>query len=188
MSKTAIRAKALETRKGLLELESGAVFQKKSRDLSSRLSPFLACYADSVIYAFYPMRGEPDFAESLFRSGSKVALPKVLGETMTFFSCAGTQDLQIGKFGLMEPKGNTSEMKPKAGDVMLVPGLVLDMHGRRIGYGKGYYDRFFSQSGKDFLKVGICFEEFLEEDLPQDSHDVPVDIIITDRRVIHVAS
>jgi len=63
--------------------------------------------------------------------------------------------------------------------VCLVPALCFDKHGYRIGYGKGFYDRFFSEH-KVMLKVGLCYEVFLIDKIITDENDVSVDMIITE--------
>lgn len=89
-------------------------------------------------------------------------------------------DFVLGNFNILEPKVNTVWTKPI--DLILVPGLLFDLKGNRIGYGGGFYDRFLSHN--DSLKVSITSELFIKDKVPTDSFDIPVDLIITENRSI----
>jgi len=87
-----------------------------------------------------------------------------------------------GKFGILEP---IESMKTayKNIDLVLVPGAVFDMGGHRIGYGFGYYDKFLRKVPKA-LKIGLCFDFQVIDKIPAEQHDVPVDLIVTEERVV----
>lgn len=89
--------------------------------------------------------------------------------------------LEKNKWGIPEPKTPTSFVSPREIDMVLVPMLGFDSHGQRIGYGKGYYDRFLAQTRQDCLKIGLCFElGRLTETLEAESHDIPLDHVVTE--------
>lgn len=96
---------------------------------------------------------------------------------MKFFKAKSDDDLQIGMYGIYEPKPCCEEYKPKENDIVIVPCLSVDEKGYRIGYGKGYYDRFL----KKFNGVSICpcYTELLTDALPTDEYDIKVNIIVT---------
>lgn len=96
---------------------------------------------------------------------------------MNFFKVDSPDDLQIGMYGIYEPKPYCEEYKPQNNDIVIVPCLSVDKKGYRIGYGKGYYDRFL----KEFNGVSICpcFEELLTNKLPTDKYDIKVNIVVT---------
>ena len=71
-----------------------------------------------------------------------VAVPRVLGKIIKFSLINGLEDTKAGAMGILEPKGS-DYLLPEAGDIILVPAVALDSQGHRIGYGGGYYDRFF---------------------------------------------
>ena len=77
----------------------------------------------------------------------------------------------------MEPISN-EELKSYENSVVIVPGLMFDKSGNRLGYGGGYYDRFLEN--KNIYKIGICFKEFLVGELKSLNHDIKMDLIITD--------
>lgn len=97
--------------------------------------------------------------------------------TMKFKKVDSVGDLHIGMYGTPEPKDYCKEYKPKENDIVIVPCLSVDQNGYRIGYGKGYYDRFL----KDFNGVSICpcYEEMVTNDLPTDEYDIKVNVIVT---------
>ena len=85
-------------------------------------------------------------------------------------------DLLPGSFGILEPK-NPLEFDKSLIDVCIVPGLGFDKQGGRIGYGKGYYDRFLF--GMDAYTIGLCHSELLLDSIPSGPHDIKVKKTIT---------
>ena len=95
------------------------------------------------------------------------------------------QDLEKGAYGIFAPKKEgLVGMDPAAIDCIIVPGVVFDFKKHRIGYGAGYYDRFLSLVRPDCLKIGVAFEIQLVEKIPADTFDFPLDLIVTEDRVI----
>jgi 5-formyltetrahydrofolate cyclo-ligase len=98
-------------------------------------------------------------------------------------------DLELGRFGILEPKQNIRNnikyhVTPEQLDVVIVPGLAFDSLGNRLGRGKGYYDRFLSQFTSKTLLIGLAFECQIVEQVPVDTWDCPVSIVVTENRVI----
>ena len=137
--------------------------------------------ADTV-YAYYSLPDEVDtrqLLDDLLREGKTVLLPKVVdGETMTWHPYEGRQSLRQGAFGIMEPATEACGVvgEPQR-SCILVPGVAFDGAGRRMGRGRGYYDRFLSVH-PDIYKIGVCFGFQKVEAVPVDAHDVPVDEVI----------
>lgn len=98
---------------------------------------------------------------------------------MKFLKVDSNEDLQNGMYDIPEPKSTCDEYKPEQNDLIIVPCLSVDNNGYRIGYGKGYYDRFL----KDFNGVSICpcYHELLTDSLPTDEYDVKINILITEK-------
>lgn len=90
--------------------------------------------------------------------------------------------VQSGKFGILEPI-ETMKIAYKNIGMVLVPGIAFDGEGHRIGYGFGYYDKFLRKVPKA-VKVGLCFDFQVADLIPHEEHDVPVDFIVTDERVL----
>lgn len=96
------------------------------------------------------------------------------------------KDLHPGPRGVAQP--NPSRCKPvpiQKVDIAIIPGLAFDEKGARIGSGKGYYDRFIPELPATTRKVALAFEEQIIPQVPTESHDKHVDIIITDKRIIY---
>ncbi|MDR0705319.1 MAG: 5-formyltetrahydrofolate cyclo-ligase [Planctomycetaceae bacterium] len=98
-------------------------------------------------------------------------------------------DLESGRFGILEPKQKIRNnpkyhVTPEQLDVVFVPGLAFDTLGNRLGRGKGYYDRFLSQFPLNTLLIGLAFECQIVEQIPVDTWDCPVSIVVTEKRII----
>ena len=97
---------------------------------------------------------------------------------MNFFSWQKNQVLFVNKFGMLEPK--KSEIKIP--DVALIPILAFDIQKYRLGYGKGYYDRYLKKF-KNILTVGVAFSFQRHHKLPINQKDVKLDFIITEKGI-----
>lgn len=116
-----------------------------------------------------------------WRHGKKVAVPKCLGKAgrMKFYYIRSWDDLAPGEFSLLEPDPETCiEAHHHRNSLCIVPCLAIDVRGYRLGYGKGYYDRFLSKY--DETKVAICYYKCLTKKLPHGRFDIPVDFLITE--------
>ncbi len=126
--------------------------------------------------------------EYAFLLGKKVYCPKVLSQgEMEFFQIFSIKDLKEGYKGIFEPE-NTPERQWRPSDkipLLLMPGAVFDRQGHRIGYGKGFYDRFLEKTG-DFLgtRAALAYEMQVKEEIPFEEHDKQVALIITEQEVI----
>ena len=97
--------------------------------------------------------------------------------------------LEPKTFGMLEPKElYIREFNYEKLDLVIAPGIVFDKKGHRIGYGHGYYDRFLKILKKDVKKIGLAFELQLVDKIPEERHDVPVDIVVTEKRAIKCSS
>ena len=113
----------------------------------------------------------------------RLSLPKVNHETgeLVNFYWEGTDQIIENKWGISEPRQGTV-IPPDKIDMVLVPLLVFDQEGNRIGYGKGYYDRFLSLCRKDCKKIGISFFPPVELISSKEDHDQKLDSVITPER------
>jgi 5-formyltetrahydrofolate cyclo-ligase len=136
------------------------------------------------------IHGELDPAEALAAAraaGFIVALPRIDTTSPPWlrFHEATAEDLAPGPHGLSEPLPSWPEIAVEDLDVMLVPGLAFDAAGGRLGHGGGYYDaagrRLRSASG---VMIGFAFDFQIVERCPTDAHDVAVDVVVTDARVL----
>lgn len=97
---------------------------------------------------------------------------------MIFFEPRGLNDFSEGNFHVMEPVSREHEYHGQAAAV-IVPGLVFSSDGRRVGYGAGYYDRFFGKY-PDALKIGVCFSCQITDEITVNPWDVKMDIVCTE--------
>ncbi len=111
----------------------------------------------------------------------RIFVPKIVNDKMKLIEIFSLEELEKGNFSLLEPKGNNYYSGTV--DVVIVPGLSYDLKGYRMGYGKGYYDKYLAE-GKYKNSIGLCYEEMLSEDLYSTLNDRNVDFIITDDRII----
>ncbi len=131
------------------------------------------------VYLSYSSEAPTDgLIERLLSLGKKVFCPRV--EQNEMYSVAFLDDFVLSEKGIREPIG-----EPFLGrlDVAVTPLYAVDKQGNRLGYGKGYYDKFF-QKQKDILKIGYCFDFQILSQVPHTAADVPLDIIVTDKRVL----
>lgn len=118
--------------------------------------------------------------KELWRIGKKVVVPKCtpLDRTMTFYQIQSFDQLERVYMHLLEPNPLLcKEINPKEIDILVVPGIVYNPKGYRIGYGGGYYDRFLTEFKGDTLS--LAFEMQVVKDIEYDVFDLPVDKIIT---------
>ncbi|HEX3016320.1 MAG TPA: 5-formyltetrahydrofolate cyclo-ligase [Caproicibacter sp.] len=163
--------------------------QKASLDAKIRRRMFaLKEYGRSgIIYSYVSKPLEVDTSRLITEAmadGKKIAVPRCLPETleMEFFKISSLSDLEAGCYGVLEPdprKCRRIRDTENENAVCIVPGLSFDSQGYRLGYGKGYYDRFLA----DFkgITVGLCYSGCIRWNLPHGYYDRPVDILVTDK-------
>ncbi|MCL1920855.1 MAG: 5-formyltetrahydrofolate cyclo-ligase [Kiritimatiellaeota bacterium] len=93
--------------------------------------------------------------------------------------------LVTGKHGIREPVEQI-HLAPWDADAFILPGLAFDAHGGRLGYGKGIYDGILSKANRAAIKIGICYDwQILSDPLPLEQHDMSVDWVVSDKRIIN---
>ncbi|PIE60350.1 MAG: 5-formyltetrahydrofolate cyclo-ligase [Desulfobulbus propionicus] len=97
-------------------------------------------------------------------------------------------DLTCGYMGIAEPKKELvadGVIDPESIDIALIPGVAFDNRGGRLGYGGGYYDRFFQKKLLPTKKIGLAYTTQVLQAVPEEPHDVLMDILITEERICH---
>lgn len=133
-----------------------------------------------TIYMYHPLGSEVSLlpvAKDALATGRTVAFPKVTGDDMAFYTVNCLGALQEGAYHIMEPAGGTV-VETEHG-LVLVPGLVFDMDGNRIGYGKGYYDRYLSEHRR-LVTLGCAYELQVIENFEADGRDEQMDYLVTE--------
>ena len=117
----------------------------------------------------------------LFARGAQVAVPVQRGKAYGWSWVEFSTVWKTKAHGIVEPEqfvtASAAELR-----VVVVPGLAFDAKGGRLGHGKGHFDRLLAQT--DALKVGLCFENRLVEAVPMEPHDVRMDVVVTEKRLI----
>jgi 5-formyltetrahydrofolate cyclo-ligase len=153
-------------------------YEAKSAEICHKVTNRFA--TANVVAAFASSRFEPNL-ETLWTQGffvRRIALyPKIDGNNLVFCAVTFSNDLSPGQLGIREPVTSPTQLNP---DVILVPGLAFSSNGYRLGRGAGFYDRFFGLSSTNMIKAGICFDFQLVPELPTESHDVRMDLVISD--------
>ena len=182
LTKSEIRAYCKTRRAELSNKERAELDASLCEHLADALGSF-----DTVL-CFYPSKGEPNILpviKELIHVGKRIYLPLTHKEppSLEFFEVSDLElDLETGAFGIPAPKQDLTKLANIENAVCVVPALAFDKRGYRVGYGKGFYDRFLYD--KAIPTVGVCYSEFLTNMLPNDKNDVSVDIIITEKGVI----
>ena len=115
--------------------------------------------------------------------GGEVAFPVVIkGQGLIARKVADASQLAPAPFGLREPPPSCPAVDPLEIGAVLVPALAYDRRGYRLGYGGGYYDRFLPLLGPSVVSVGLAYEALLVDRLPIESHDRPVQWVLTEDR------
>jgi 5-formyltetrahydrofolate cyclo-ligase len=160
----------------------------KSEALCRRLTEWVSAQGFGVIHTFLPMmsRGEPNilpFIEAALASGVRFMVPEVISGqlAMNHHWYDHSTVLREGHWGVDVPN-QASIADPKIADVVLVPMLLADPRGYRIGYGKGYYDYFLG--GLNSVFAGICYDDEVVDRVPHEPHDIPVHYVLTDSRLV----
>jgi len=125
--------------------------------------------------------------ERALEEGKRVAVivTDVSSKTLSFSEIESFEDeLAPGPFGILEPKpGHLRPVSIAQADMVIIPLVAWDEKGHRIGYGAGYFDRALS-GARRVRKVGLALESQRIKKVPATSHDVPLDIIVTEKRVV----
>jgi 5-formyltetrahydrofolate cyclo-ligase len=121
--------------------------------------------------------------EALLAAGKRLLLPYVDGRRLCAAEVGSIDDLAPGYRGIREPVARTP-VDLAVAQVVLVPGVAYDEHGRRLGYGGGFYDGLLSEIARSVPRIGLCFDLQIVDEVPAGEADEPVDLVITERRVV----
>lgn len=148
-------------------------------------------YRDDNIFVYISFRSEVDtklLIIKMLRDGKNIFVPKISNNTndMEAIRITSLNELEENRFGTLEPVTYNNAVDPKIIDVILIPGIAFDCEGTRIGFGKGYYDKYIKRARKDVKKVGLAYDLQIVDKINKDDHDESVDYIITEEKVIKV--
>jgi len=179
--KSAVRMR-LRDRREKLDLQTRDSF---SAAIQSRLFELPQLARAGVVFCFIssgPEVSTHNVIDRLLTLGKTVLVPKIpSSQPMRAVLFPGWDRLSPGVLGIPAP--NDTVAYPGGADLVITPGLGFTPTGTRLGYGRGYYDRWFA-SHEHGLRVGVAFECQLEDSLPAETSDIPVHIVITEQRTI----
>jgi 5-formyltetrahydrofolate cyclo-ligase len=188
MKKSELRKHYLSKRKAIL-VEEIAIKSREITDLFfhrfdlsaiKNLHIFLPIIKHNEIDTFLIIRHlQQNFPEI------NIIIPKIIPEKLVLENYLfNEKNLTENAWGILEPSGeNQEKILPEHIDLVIIPLLIFDINGNRVGYGKGFYDRFLQQCKPETLKIGVCLEEPI--DLIEDTNefDVKMDFCITHNKV-----
>jgi 5-formyltetrahydrofolate cyclo-ligase len=187
-----VRAKA-ELRKrlrGLRQTTPASALAKRSERIAERLRAHPAIAAATRVALFWPIeeRHEVDLRAldaDLRASGATIGYPSIDEDGAMTFRAAAPAELERDALGFQGAASTAPELTEL--DAIVVPALALDESGRRLGYGRGFYDRALGQfpSAK---KIGVAYDFQLLVEVPVLETDVAVDVVVTDARTIDVGA
>ena len=191
MSENNIELDKRELRKNILKKRNAiypADLMKKSELISRCIemeSRFLRAKNVLLYYSFGSEVKTDYLLKKSLEMGKRVYYPKVTGDDMDFYRVYSAGEFTSGFKGIMEPNeaGELFGLDSMDKSIIIVPGTVFGRNGYRIGYGRGFYDRYLRRY-KDIYKVGVCFSCQLIDNCPYDNLDVRLDEIVTDSEIL----
>jgi 5-formyltetrahydrofolate cyclo-ligase len=185
-----------QLRKEMLQLRSALTASEvatKSKAILNRLLAMEAYRSSGFIMTYLHFRNEVEttmLVQKAMADGKKIVVPvtdtvnrRLIPSLVEHFP----EDLEVGTMNILEPKGDALRLcNPLLIDLVIVPGLVFDLQGYRIGYGGGFYDRFLPLTKPGVVTVGLAFELQIVERFEHSPYDIPVNYVLTEDRVINV--
>lgn len=188
LSKSELRRVYLGKRKSLSEDE----IEGQSLKITENIINYFGWEKIENIHIFLPIKHKKEVnTEYLIKffldNGKNVFVPKIIDDDIYSLALMPNTTLEKNTWGVLEPQGeDCSEVKKF--DLVITPLLYCDNQGNRIGYGKGFYDRFFAQINRDALKVGVNFFPPNEGVIDVFSMDIPLDYLVTSEEVLSFKS
>lgn len=113
-----------------------------------------------------------------FIGKKQIAVPKIVNEEMDFYYIESLDELKEGYFNILEPTTN-KKVNNYHNSISITPGICFSKDNYRLGYGKGYYDKFYNNHN-NIYRIGITYKELLLDRIPYDKFDIKMNEIITD--------
>ena len=175
IEKAALRKHLLEKRDAtsaeLRDIASEKIHENLKNNSSFINAQNIACY--------FPIGSEVNTHNvmlNILKQGKKLLLPRIIDDNIQFYIVPNLEKLEKGSFEIMEPKDSCDIAKKI--DCILIPTVGASKLGVRLGYGKGYYDRFLSST--DAVKISLTYSKQIVKSIPIDSHDIKMDWIVTE--------
>ena len=167
--------------------------RKKSIEIKNNLYSLPEFKKSKNIIFYVSFNNEVDtqeiIKELLIKKEKTIIIPYVVKNNpiLQLSELHNFNELEPKTFDILEPKESyIREFNPEKIDIILIPGIVFDLNGHRIGYGYGHYDRFLKTMKNNLIKIGFAYDFQIVNKIPEEQHDVPMDIIVTEKRVLKV--
>lgn len=168
--KDSLRQNLLRQRLGL----SPVMVSSYSQSLINQIIALPSFQQAKVIGLYAPIKNEPDLTP-LINQGKLVLLPKVVGDTLIYGRWQPTDVLIQSSLQILEP--NTDQDESHLLDLLIIPGVAFDRLGNRLGFGKGFFDRYLS-SKRPPLVIGVCYPFQMQQELHVTKEDMKVDFVL----------
>lgn len=157
---------------------------EKSRQIYKNLAEIEAYTGATSVFCYISYLSEVEtrlMLEDFLARRLRIAVPRIVDQS-TMHACpfSGWDELKPDKMGILTPAPR--EPDPGPFDLVITPGLGFTRAGARLGYGRGYYDRWFDRHQAD-ARIGVCFELQVVAELPTETTDVPLDMLVTEKQV-----
>ncbi len=176
--KAALRGLLLEKRDGT----SHDLMEINSRRIHANLKKIPPFSLATRIGLYYPT-GSEVFTQKIMQeaisNGLSVCLPRVAGAELEFREIGGFSSLEPGSFDIMEPRQSCPVAQRM--EVLIIPAVGASTDRHRIGYGRGFYDRYLA--GSRAVKIALCFQKQVVKAIPYEEHDIRMDYVVTEERV-----
>jgi len=182
IQKAALRKHLLEKRDAtsaeLREISSERIHQNLKQITSFTNSQNIACY--------FPIGSEIDTHNimlDMLEQDKNLLLPRIVNNNLEFCIVPNLEKLEKGSFEIMEPRDSCK--KAEKINCVLIPTVGVSKSGVRLGYGKGYYDRFLSST--DAVKISLTYSKQIVKSIPCESHDIKIDWIVTEDENVKIS-
>ena len=179
IQKAALRKNLLERR----DETSADLRDISSRKIHQNLKQIDAYDTSQNIACYFPIGSEVNTQEvmlDILEKGKNLLLPRIAKNDIVFHVITNIEKLEKGVFDIMEPRDDYK--KAEKIDCILVPTIAISKSGIRLGYGKGYYDRFLSTTKA--VKISLTYSKQIIKSIPNDTHDIKMDWIATEDEII----
>lgn len=165
-------------RKEMIEKRIASVKDCSSCALANNIRQLEEYKRAKNVMIYLPVKNEADVSLLINDTDKTFLVPVMDGDDI--YACHLTMQLKIGRFDICEPVEKVKMEKDEI-DLVIVPGVAFDKKYNRMGYGKGYYDRFLKDMRA--FKIGACHSFQLVDEIPSEPHDIKMDMIVTEREV-----
>ena len=166
----------IDFRKKAKEIRNSLDIEKISEKIVLKIKNLDAYKNAKHVMLFYPLMQEINLL-ALLEDEKTFYLPRIKGEDMEVCPYKKDDKMSVSSFKTQEPFSEA--VNPEILDVIFIPALMVDKTFHRLGYGKGFYDKFLSKYGLNAIKIVPIADQLIVDKLPSDEFDKTFDIIIT---------